>query len=90
MIIDALISLLYSVFYILTLPIQIPSFPDTVKTFLATAIDYMSSGVAIVGQFLDMEYLFLLFSLVMLVDVALLIYKLIMWVLRKIPMLGIE
>ena len=90
MIIDAVTSLIYAVFVVLTAPIQIPFFPDTVKIFIATALDYMTSGVGILSQFFDMEYLLLLMSLVMLVDVALLIYKVVMYIIRKIPFLNIE
>ena len=90
MIIKALLELLYSVFSVLTLPISIPGIPDEIKTVLATALDYMTSGVGILSQFFDLNYLFMLFSLFLIIEGALLIYKLVMWVLRKIPMLDIE
>lgn len=90
MIIKLLIDLLYSVFYVLTLPIAIPSMPDSVREFIATALDYISSGMGIVANFVDLPYLLTLFGIVAAVDVGMMIYKLVMWVLRKIPMLGIE
>lgn len=90
MIIKGLLELLYGVFAILTLPISIPEFPDSIKEVLATALDYITSGVGIVSQFFDLNYLFMLFSLFLIIEGALLVYKLVMWVLRKIPMLSIE
>lgn len=90
MIIKLLIDIIYGVFWTLTLPISIPSMPDEVKQVMATALDYITSGIGIVSQFFDLNYLFMLFGLIMIVDVGMLVYKLVMWVLRKIPMLGID
>ncbi len=90
MIVNGLLNLLYSVFDILTLPIAIPGIPDGVKQILATALDYITSGVGILAQFFDMNYLFSLFSLIIIIEGAVLIYKFVMWVLKKIPMLGVK
>lgn len=90
MIIQALIDIIYSVFSILTLPISIPAMPDSVKQFIGTALDYITSGIALVGNFVDMAYLLSLFGIIIAVDVGMLLYKLVMWVIKKIPMLGVS
>lgn len=90
MIIKALLDLIYSVFSLLTAPISIPGMPDEVKEFVATALDYIGTGIALLGNFTDIQYLLILFGITIAVDVGILLYKLVMWVIRKIPMLGIE
>lgn len=90
MIIKALIELIIGVFRVLTLPISIPSMPDGVKEFIATALDYMTTGIAVLSNYCDINYLLVLFGVVIAVDVGISLYRLVMWVLRKIPMLGIE
>ena len=90
MIVELLIDLIYGVFAVLTLPINIPGMPEEVKEIIAIAIDYITSGVGIVSQFFDLNYLFMLFSLIIIVDAAIYVYKLVMWVLNKIPMIDID
>ena len=90
MIVNALMTLLLSVFGVLTLPIDIPSMPDSVKEVLAIALDYITSGMAIVANFTNFGYLVTLFTLVLIADAGIMVYKVVMWVLRKIPVLGIE
>lgn len=90
MIVKGLLDLLYGIFDVLTLPISIPGIPDGVKEIIATALDYITSGVGILAQFFDMNYLLGLFSIVIIIEGAVLVYKFVMWVLKKIPMLGIE
>lgn len=90
MIVKGLLDLLYGIFDVLTLPISIPGIPDGVKEIIATALDYITSGVGILAQFFDMNYLLGLFSIVIIIEGAVLVYKFVLWVLKKIPMLGIE
>lgn len=90
MIIKLLLDVLYGVFAILTAPISIPGMPEEVTEFIAVALDYITSGVCIVSQFFDLNYLFMLFSLIIIVDAGILIYKLVMWVIKKIPMLNVR
>lgn len=90
MIINAIMGLLFVVVSILTTPINIPNIPDNVVTVVDGYIYYLSQGFSILSCYLDLGYLFTLFSLILLVDVGLLLYKFVMWILRKIPMLGIS
>lgn len=90
MIVKALMNLLYNVFSLLTSPIKIPGMPEQVRTVLATLTDYIATGIAIASNYFDLNYLFMLFGIVVAVDAGILIYKFVMWILKKIPMLGIE
>ena len=90
MIIKLIIDLIYSAFSVLTLPMNIPGMPEKVIEFLAQAIDYIGVGINLLSHFVDIKYLLVLFGVVILVDSGFFIYKVVMWVLRKIPMVGIS
>ena len=90
MIIKGLLNLLYGLFNVLTLPVSIPELPSSIKEVLATALDYITSGVGLLAQFFDLNYLFMLFSLVIIIEGSILIYKIVLWFVHKIPMLGVK
>lgn len=90
MIIEALMQVVYRLFAILTTPINIPSLPDGVKTIMSDVLGYLETGMALLANYTDLEYLLVLFGLIIAVDVGILLYKLVMWILRKIPMLGMS
>lgn len=90
MIIEGVINVLLAVFRALTAPINIASMPEGVRDALETALEYISAGFGIVGQFTHLSYLVVLFGLILAVDAGVLIYKIVMWVIKKIPFLGIE
>lgn len=90
MIIEALMQVVYRLFAILTSPINIPSLPDGVKTVMSDVLGYLETGIALLANYTDLEYLLVLFGLIIAVDVGILLYKLVMWILRKIPMLGMS
>lgn len=90
MLIEGLLNIVYSLLELLTAPINIPGMPDEVRSLITIALDYIKVGIALLANWTHLEYLLLLFGLVLGVDVGLLLYKLVMWFLKKIPMLGIE
>lgn len=90
MIVEALMNLLLSVFRLLTSPINIPSMPDEVATYLANFLEYIEMGLRIVAVYTPLEYLLVLFGIIIAIDVGLAVYHFVMWVLKKIPMLGIS
>ena len=90
MLIEGLLNVLYSVFSLLTAPINIPSLPDSVSSAIAGILDYFSLGWSILNNYFDMGYLAILFGLVIAVDLGLYLYYFVMWILKKIPVLGIE
>lgn len=90
MIIEALMNVIYTLFEVLTSPISIPSLPEGIHGVIDVALDYIAVGLSLLINYTDLGYLLTLFGLVIAVDAGLLLYKLVMWIIRKIPMLGIE
>lgn len=90
MLIKAILDVVYAIFSVLTAPINIPAMPDSVSTIMADALEYIRVGLQIVASYTHLSYLLVLFGIVVAVDVGILVYKFVMWVLRKIPMLGLS
>lgn len=90
MIIQLLLDLIYSVFALLTLPINIPSLPASVTDVMNTMLGYISSGLSVLACYCDLDYLLVLLGLIITIDVALSLYHLVMYLLKKIPFFGIN
>lgn len=90
MIIYLLLELIYNLFSILTLPINIPSLPDSITSIMNQFASYLSTGIAIIGNYFDVGYLLVLFGLVISIDVGISLYKFVMYIIRKIPMMNIK
>ena len=90
MLIESLMQVVYNLFALLTSPIQIPAMPDSAREAVSSVMSYITAGLDLLSCFADVSYLLLLFSLVVAVDVGILLYRFIMWIIRKIPMLGIS
>ena len=90
MIIQLLLDLIFGLFSVLTLPINIPSLPSSVSEMLNTIFSYISSGLSILAVYCDLDYLLLLLGIVIAVDIALSLYSLVMYLIKKIPFFGIQ
>lgn len=90
MIIETLLNLLYTVFKVLTLPINIPSMPTEALDMVETVFEWLSTGAGILAVFTPFTYLMVLFGVILAIDAGIAIYHLVMWVIRKIPVLGIS
>lgn len=90
MIIQALLDLIYSFFALLTAPIDIPDLPASVHSVLTTATEYIVMGAGILARFCNYQYLMVLFGLVLAVDIGINLYKFVMWIIKKIPFLGMQ
>lgn len=90
MIIELLLDAVYLLVSVLTGPINIPSAPEGVQAVVVTALDSIKVGLSLLANWTDLSYLLTLFGVVLLVDGGMAIYHLVMWFLKKIPMLGIE
>ena len=90
MIIKLLLDLVYSIFNVLTLPINIPDLPTDINTVIATIIEYVGTGLAIFKNYTHLSYLLILFGVIVAVDVGVWLYKLVMFFVRKIPMLNVR
>lgn len=90
MIIKLLMDQILFVFGLLTAAINVPSLPPEVAETVGTMLEYVSMGISFMGNFVNMPYLLVLFNIIVGADVAVLIYRLVMWVMRKIPMIGVS
>lgn len=90
MLIALLMDLVYGLFYILTSLIDIPDLPPSIENVLVTAFDYIRSGYDILANFFDLNYLFILFAIVLAVDAGIHIYHFIMFIIKKIPFFSVE
>lgn len=90
MIVEALMNLLLKIFTTLTSAIEIPALPASVSESMAEALGYIQTGVQILGCYTHLPYLLALFGIIIGIDVGIAVYHFVMWVLRKIPMLGIS
>lgn len=90
MIIKLLIDLIYAVFSVLTAPINIPDLPTEVSSIVNSALEYIGLGIGLISNYTHLSYLLVLFGVVIAVDVGLWLYKLIMYLIHKIPMLNVK
>lgn len=89
MIVQGLMDLVYNLFSLLTAAINIPSLPEGVSGILEVLTGAISTGLGLLACYCHLDYLLLLFGLIIAVDAGLMIYRFVMWILKKIPMLGI-
>lgn len=90
MIIKMLLNVIYQLFKVLTSAIHIPALPDSIATVISDMCGYVSSGLAILAAYVDLPYLLVLFGIVVAVDAALWLYKIVMYFVHKIPMANIK
>ena len=92
MIISALLSLIYTVLSAL-LVFELPSLPDSVTTVASQITDYITTGINVLASFVGntcMGVLAVLLELVIAMNAAYLVYSLVFWVIRKIPILNVK
>lgn len=70
--------------------VSLPEFPPEFDALFDTFFGYMDSGMAILSVFIDFNVVSVLLPIVILVHNFDHLYKLGMWILRKIPMIGIK
>lgn len=90
MIIELLLNALYNIFKVLTLPINIPQMPEQANQYIQQFFDYIEMGAGILANYTPLGYLLTLFGVVIAVDIGIKLYHFVMWILRKIPMLGMS
>ena len=90
MIVQLLLDLVYGLVNLLTMPIDIPNLPENVATIFETITQYISAGLGILACYTHVSYLLTLLGIVLAVDIGVHLYHFVMFVLRKIPILGIK
>jgi len=84
MISDGIIYILYGAIQLLTAPLRAlsdVSLPSGLTNAIGTASGYISS----INAFVPVDIFLTILTLILVIEAALLSYKLIMWVLTKIP-----
>lgn len=90
MLVELLINFVYFVLNIVTAVLTVPTMPVKVGEVLGILVEYVSTGIAILGNYMDMAYILTLFTAIAVLDTAVVTYKIVMWFLRKIPVLNIN
>lgn len=90
MILEALMSLLVDFLDLLLTPIHISSLPPGVDDIMETGLGYIQAGLGIIASFCHLSYILTLFGIVIIIDVAMVVYKFVRWILQKIPMASVE
>lgn len=89
MILEALMNIIYTVLNTL-LVFEIPKMPTEVTGYIDQFFDYLVTGAGILANYTPLGYLLVLFGIILAVDVGVMVYKFVMWVIRKIPFLGMS
>lgn len=90
MIIKGLFELVFGLLSIVFAPINLPDLPDSIQGIIDQFVDLITSVVGIVGIFIDMDVLKVLIPVVIVIANLDKIWNMIMFILRKIPFLGIK
>lgn len=90
MIIELLLDVLYNVFKLLTTPINIPPMPEEALDYINQFFDYLTMGAGILANYTPFGYLMILLGVIIAVDIGILLYHFVMWIIRKIPMAGMS
>lgn len=85
-----LIGVFIAIFVGLVLVIQFPSLIDVIYTYVDAIIYYVGQGLDIVWLFVPKALTVPLMSLAIAVEVIVLGYKFVMWIVRKIPTASIN
>ena len=90
MIVKALLDVIYLFLSFVFGAVNLPTFPDQFMGYIDTFVGYLRTGVQVLGNYVDLEYLVLLFEIFIALWLALELYKFVFWIIRKIPILNIK
>ena len=90
MLIEGLLTLISWLLGLLLTPIHIPELPENVHAAIIWAVSKFVDGLSIFAAFTHFSFIMTLFGIVVIIDAAFLVYKVVLWILKKIPMASIE
>ena len=90
MIVEGLLTVIQNLLELLLGPIDIPDLPESLGSVIDTAIDYMLDGLSIFAAFTHYQFIMALLAATITIEAAMLLYKFILWILKKIPASSIE
>lgn len=70
--------------------VDLPTFPADFMGYIDTFISYLETGVKILGNYIDLPYLIMLFEIFVALWLAFELYKFVMWFLRKVPFISVK
>lgn len=83
---ELVIFLLKSIF----IDIQIPMIPENAITVIDEYATYLGTGFAVLNNYCNLPYIFALFAYILVVDLTLDLVNFILWICKKIPLLGVS
>lgn len=91
MIINALLNAVFKIFNVIFSAINIPSIPeDTLQAIDDLFTVIFDNSESIIGLFIPWTVVNVLLPIIIALEIALPVYHLLMWILRKIPFLGVS
>ena len=90
MIIKGILELFFSLLQIVFSPISLPPLPKDVSNILDEFINWILGGYDLLGVFIDLNMVKLLIPIVIVISNLDRIWSFIMFILRKIPFIGVE
>lgn len=90
MLIDLLLTGIYGFLNFALGSVNLPAFPDEFMGYVDTAVEYLQIGLTILGNYVDLNYVKLLVEMFIALWLSFELYKFVMWILRKIPILNIK
>lgn len=90
MIIKGLFSLIISLLNVVFGWVNFPAMPEVVDTAFQTLLQYMTAGIGFVWLIVPRELVLVVVPVVLVLSNFDKLYSVVMWVLKKIPFLGIE
>lgn len=90
MIVSLILDLIFGLLSLLLMPFKLPPFPESVDGYLTDFIGYVEQGRAFINNFIVADLVNVLLGLFIALLLFKVGYKFVMFILRKIPMLGIE
>lgn len=70
--------------------IDFPIVPDGLSEYINKFLEYLRSGMGFIEYFLPMALVRALITFIIACELFMFGYRVVMWILKKIPMLGIE
>lgn len=90
MVIEAIFNLLKNLIFTVFGFINLPDFPESLQNSLNQFLDIIFNGINLFGFFIRPATIQILIPILIVIINFDKIYKLTIWILKKIPMLGIE
>lgn len=90
MIIKGLFELIFGLLKIVFSPINLPALPESIQNYVDEFVNIMIGSFGMLLWFVDLEVLSFLIPVVLIIVNFERVWDMIMFILRKIPFLGIE